>query len=281
MVNKIILKIRSFYLALWDCFCHQNVKPSKHEIDVVIPIIKKDLGILPLCLQGVKNSVTNKIKAIYIVSPDDIEIKTFCKDNGYIYVNENKVLGISVRDVNYFTTCNGKTENRSGWLFQQLIKLSGNVGTCENYLCIDADHILIKDHTFLDYKERPVFYMSEEFHLPYRKAIKKLTSITSIHPMSFVAHKMLFNKKILKNLQRDVEGKFGVSWYQAIINNIERDNGATFSEFETYGNFVKERILIPWGQHALRYSSIKEYEKLRQEYRSKYKSLTFPAWFNK
>ena len=44
--------------------------PSNEPIDVVIPIIAKDLKILPLCLEGVKNCVRHTIKQIYIVAPE-------------------------------------------------------------------------------------------------------------------------------------------------------------------------------------------------------------------
>ena len=46
--------------------------------DVVIPIIAKDLRILPLCLEGVRRCVAHPIKQIYIVAPSQPEIIEFC-----------------------------------------------------------------------------------------------------------------------------------------------------------------------------------------------------------
>lgn len=165
------------------------------EIDVVIPIIEKDLKILPLCFEGIKACVNNKIKDIYIVAPRiNEEIIVFCEKHQVKYVDESTVIGITPKDINLMVEgVNGTCINRSGWLFQQLLKLSGNIGTCENYLCIDSDHILVRPHTFVDKNNIPVFYMSAECHEPYYENIRKISSTKKMSYLSYVAHKMLFN----------------------------------------------------------------------------------------
>lgn len=67
------------------------------------------------------------------------------KEHHLIFVDENEVLPITKKDINYICK-DGR--DRSGWLFQQLLKLAGNIGTCENFITIDSDHILLKPHTF-------------------------------------------------------------------------------------------------------------------------------------
>ena len=108
--------------------------PSDEMVDIVIPVIPKDLKILPFCIEGIKHNVANKIKDIYIVGPEDKRIEEFVKIQNLSFVKEDDVLGFGVKDVKYITN---DGIDRSGWLFQQFLKLSGNIGTCENYITVD------------------------------------------------------------------------------------------------------------------------------------------------
>lgn len=268
--------IRRLLNALFSHIWLPNIVSSKEEIDVVIPIIRKDLEILPLCFEGIRACVNNSIRNIYIIAPDDEEIITFCKRQHAIFIPEKQVLGLSPKDINLkIQTSDGGIVDRSGWLFQQLIKLSGKVGTCDNYLCIDADHILIRPHTFINSFGKPVFYTSSECHTPYYQNIKKISSVHHFSLLSFVAHKMIFNKAQLLLLHTDLEQNNKCSWVEAIISGYDRTEGAGFSEFELYGNFIKTKILRPWKQLALSYQSLDTYDNLKKKYCKNYCSLTF------
>ena len=123
-------KIR-YRLFAWRPF--PQLKPASEPIDVVIPIIAKDLTILPLCLQGVRRCVAHPIQDVYIVAPAQDEIVRFCQENGLRFVDENTVFGFSPKELNLqIPNGDGTLWNRSGWLFQQLVKLSGKVGTCRH-----------------------------------------------------------------------------------------------------------------------------------------------------
>ena len=190
---------------------HPELTPSTEPIDVIIPIVAKDLQTLPLCLQGVRRQVQNTIKDIYIVAPQNAEITDFCARNGLIYVDEASVFGYSPRQLglkvlppNAAKDADAKPLDRSGWLFQQFVKLSGAIGTCRHYLCIDADHILIHPHVFLADSGETVLYMSYENHQPYYDIIRRMLPNLPLAPLSFVAHKMLFDKELLQELQEEL-----------------------------------------------------------------------------
>ena len=147
-----IRKIR-YRLFAWRWF--PELKPAQEPIDVVIPLVAKDLRIFPLCLEGIRNCVPHPIKDIYIVAPPQDEVIQFCKQNGLVFVDESSVFGFNPKEINLkIKWSDGTVRDRSGWFFQQLLKLSGKVGTCRYYLCVDADHVLIRPHVFLteDYK---------------------------------------------------------------------------------------------------------------------------------
>jgi hypothetical protein len=273
--------IRTVTGRLFELCKQRNILPSSEPIDVVIPLIKKDLSILPLCLQGVRNCVSHPIRGIYIVAPEIDEIKEFCKREKLIYTSEKTVLGIGPEDINLLvTTPNGQQRNRSGWLFQQILKLCGKVGTCQNYLCIDSDHILLQPHPFVNEQNSPVFYMSSEKHVPYYKTITALTGQRWFSCLSYVAHKMLFNKETLEMLHAKIEKHTGKNWIQAVVDSYDRNENSGFSEFELYGNFVKKKLFRPWTQIALGYDKLDSYDALCVRYGKRYKAITFPSYLS-
>lgn len=270
---------RGIILKLFELLWLPTISPSNRPIDIIILTVEKDLKILPLCLEGLKKNVNHPIKKIYIVAPKIPVIENFCIKYNLIFIDEYSIFHFNPQDLNIFITSNGKTINRSGWIFQQLVKLSGKIGTEENYLCIDADHILLKKHTFIDKKGIPVFYMSSENHIPYYRNIKKILPTINLSKLSFVAHKMIFNKTQIAKLHKELEKQNGTSWINAILNSLDIKETSSFSEFELYGNFIKKKHIRPWKQKQLSYKEISNYDNLKKKF-SKYKSITFPEWYS-
>lgn len=269
-------KIR-YRLFSWRHF--PPLQPSQQEIDVVIPIVSKDLHILPLCLEGVRQQVAHPIKDTYIVAPAQQDIIRFCEQNKLHFVEESSVLGFSPADLNIvIQNPDGTTRNRSGWLFQQLIKLSGKVGTCQHYLCIDADHVLIRPHVFLTTDNKTVFYMSYEEHTPYYDNIHKLMPGLELDTLSYVDHKMLFDKAQLQQLHQALTQPAGGTWIDTILHHYDRTSFAGFSEFELYGNFVQDKERRPWLQKRLPYNKMADYATLQRKWSGSRWSLTFPEY---
>jgi len=161
-------RVRYALFELYSNMYFSRITPSEEPIDVVILVIRKDLDVLPFCIEGIKQNVRNIIKDIYIVAPKDDQIIQFCKEYNLKYIDEKLVLNISPKDINLtINNKDGSTLDRSGWLFQQLIKLSAEIGSTDNYLTVDSDHIFIKPITFLSNKGIPVFYKSREHNIPY------------------------------------------------------------------------------------------------------------------
>lgn len=276
------LFIRKVVFRLFSKIPRPTLAPAATPIDVIIPIIQKDLIALPLCLEGLRNCVQNRIKTIYIIAPQDQEIIEFCRQNSLTYVDELSVLGYGPKQVNLINSVTGA--NRSGWIFQQLLKLAGNIGDCRYFLCIDADNVLIQPHVFVDDRQRSIFYMSPERHQPYYDNIPRLTKgkvkVKSI--FSYIAHKMIFDKEQLEVLKQQISESNQTTWDAAILSSLDLTQDAGFSEFELYGNFHPDQTKCTraWGNLNLSYEKILSYEELRKKYAMKYKALTFPAWLN-
>jgi hypothetical protein len=275
---KLLHKINYFFFSLFNT---TKVTPADEEIDVIIPVTGKDMRVLPLCLEGIKTCVRHPVKNIYIVAPPQDEIISFCKTNGLTYVNEASVFGFSPKELDLqITSDDGIKEDRSGWLFQQLIKLSGAIGTCRNYLCIDADHVLLQPHTFIDRRGTPVFYMNYDKHQPYYAILRKLTGAVKPAKLSYVAHKMIMNKEQVALLHNRIREHCRQDWLKAIVANYDRTQISGFSEFETYGHFVTEKIKLPWKQRSASYRKLADYRSLVKQFGKRYRSITFPEFYN-
>lgn len=286
-MHPLLQKIKRLYFLLqrggpylYKCiFENKKIVPMYDvEIDIIIPAIKKDLKILPLTLKGIKENVNHRINNIYILSPNDIDIINFCKINNLIFIDERSILGYGPEDINFITT-NGK--DRSGWVFQQLLKLAGKIGCKHYYLVIDADHILLKPHTFITIDKKFVFYQSYEWHYPYYKNIKILIGKNAINSLSYVAHKMIFDKELIQSLHKELEKRSNETWDKTIIRSLNPNETSPFSEYELFGTFVsnKNKICLPWREKTLKYEQLDNYYELKMKYKN-YRSITFPAHLN-
>lgn len=207
---------------------------SKTKIDILIPAIEKDLGTLPFVIDALRKHVKHPIGQIMIVAPKKKRIMDLCVRKGCKFINENTVLPITKKDIVY----RSRTWERSGWLFQQLLKLNGDtLSSSKFFLVIDADTVLIRPHTFRS-GNKTVFYCrywsQGEYFRTYRKLMGRQRSSSS----SFVTHYMLFEKSKLIQMKRAIEAKHHMSWHAAILRSIDRTKQFGFSEFETYGNFL-------------------------------------------
>jgi hypothetical protein len=250
----------------------------------VIPVIEKDLVVLPYVIDAARANIRHPIGSIYIVAPDAKTIKKTCTEKGCIFIDENTVLPITKRHIDY----KSKSWDRSGWLFQQLLKWSGDrICSEDHYLVIDADTVFIQPHKFYS-KRNIVFYCRKNKVKEYFITYRKLMGTEAAAPHSFVTHYMLFEKSKVHELKRLIEKRHRTDWYKAIIQSINKKKSTTFSEYETYGNYMYSRyprnIIMKDASNLNLYRS-ELYKlsspKLLKELAEKYKSISFHSWYNK
>ena len=247
-------------------------------VDVVIPAVAKDADTLPLCVEGIRTNTLNKIGGIYLVSPRGQGMEEMAQRLGLELVPEADVLGYGAKDINY-VRCG---YDRSGWLFQQLLKLSGSVGSMDYFVTVDADHVLIRPHTFVAEGGRSVFYVSKEYYYPYYLFFKRMFGSFPYQRLSYVAHKMVFEKARLSELKRLVERRSGLRWDRAIIDLLKSDEALSFSEFETYGHLFpgRKKTLLPWREKSLSKVVGKPaaYAELASAYGASHLAVTLPDY---
>lgn len=245
-------------------------------IDVLIPAIEKDLATLPYVIDAVRTHVKHPIGEILIIAPKKQRIIDFCRAKGCTFINENTVLPITKKDIHY----RSRTWERSGWLFQQLLKLNGDkLCTADYFLVIDADTVLITPHRFRE-KGKTIFYSRNWSQPQYFVTYKKLMGRKVSSSSSFVTHYMLFERSQLAQMKKEIEAKHNMPWYSAILHSMNRNKQFAFSEFETYGNYLysknRERMKIRKSRNKGLHMNAGQLstQKLNQ-LAKKYRSLSF------
>lgn len=258
----------------------EPTKPSSVPLDIIIPVIEKDLDVLPYVIAGIRKHIKHPLCNIYIVAPNQQKIIDEAIKLQAIFVNEKDVCPLDKEEINFVV--NGV--NRNGWVYQQLLKLNfDKIATQERFLVVDADTIFVKDTVF-EKDGKLYFDFSDEFHEPYYKALELLTGLKQRIPVSFVAHYMLFSKHNLQKLRNHIFCHTNKKPELAIISlkDVISDQ-SNFSEYETYANYC---ITYNPQQHRIRYWFNKSLNTvthglIEQETNGRYRTLSFHAYLSK
>lgn len=266
----LIKTLLSYYLGSPQTL-HNSVKPSDKELTVIIPVIEKDLAVLPFTLKGIQEHIHHPIHNILIVAPNVEPIKKSCEENKVQFLLESDILGYQWKEE--FAKLVGKS--RSGWWYQQMLKLycTNHVST-ERFLVVDADTVLLQPYVFEE-NGKSIFYISDEFYIPYREGYEFLMRHKSFFPFSFVAHMMCFEKTVVKELIKKIQGNTYENLVDALLEMLKQPKPYSFAEYETYGNYYLQQypnqvILRYWFNlpSARKYMSTAHQQRLASCYKS-------------
>jgi len=203
------------------------------KIDIVIPTVSKDIVCLGKLIKSLRN-VNQVINNVYIVAPSSRRIKEYCLANNLKFVDENSVLGFGKDYINY--SYNG--EDRSGWLFQQLLKLAADKFVeMDDYLAIDSDTVFVNKLSFIS-NSKYIFYANEEWHSPYFVSFENLFGSKAPTKFSLTSHMMIFNRNLLNGMKNDITSRTNLKWYDGYISSCSTRELSGISDYETYANWV-------------------------------------------
>jgi hypothetical protein len=204
-------------------------------IDIVIPTIGKDLPVFRLYIAHLRANLTHTIGNIYVVSSAHEEaLQAYCQEQGLVFIDETTVLGYGKDHISYQV----HGHNRSGWLFQQLLKLSGDTFvTSTKYIIIDSDTLIVRPLSFME-SGRGVFFESNEWNEPYFIAVESLFGFRAPHPLSLTSHMMIFDVARLQEMKAAIEARHQVRWDEAYITCCDKTNPSGISDYETYAQWM-------------------------------------------
>lgn len=232
------------------------IPAHSEKIDVLIPLIEKDLTVVPYVIDGIRNFVMHPIGDIYIAAPESASIKELCERKGYKFIFEDSILPLDKKDL-----------YGGGWMLQQLIKLScDTIGSNNHFLIADADTIMISPHPFM-LKDKIIFYCDDLYWdcKSIFEHFRRLTRLNPVAHVSLINHYMFFSRTYLAELKRWIESIHGKPWYQAIVDTVDHNSSVPFSEYETYGNFMlnkfRDRVILARAKNLdLRFKDFKDFD---------------------
>lgn len=273
----LILKIKKIIGK--DINFHKEVN-SNIPIDIVLCAIDKDYDVLIHVIDSIRKYIKHPIGKIFLICPPSNKIELIAKEKKCVFIDENSVLPITKKDINY--TVMG--QNRSGWLFQQLLKWSADkFVTNEYFLITEADTIYCRPQVFIDGNRVLLPVSNQLCHLPYFSVIKKLLGLEIKPLINLTSHHSLFENKKLKVLKQSIEKKLNVPWWQGIINSIDHTQGSSVSDYETYGQFVYAKFknqfkLEYWYNLSLGRYKLAEVDTVLKKYSKKFKNISFHSY---
>jgi glycosyltransferase involved in cell wall biosynthesis len=223
------------YLKEDNCF-GKDIIPSKIPIDILITATQKDIEVLNKCIEGVLTYLKHPISNIFVITPENVSISNLKEKYNIIHVIENTLPIIQKEDIDY--KVNGI--DRSGWLFQQLVKFSADyICKEEHILILDADTVLVSEQKY-ENNGKLILLISDEFHSTYLDVYTKLTGFYPGSLLSSVCHSQIINKIHLTSLKSHIAKKNNCKWDEAIVKFTDKLNISGFSEYETYGQWVMQ-----------------------------------------
>ncbi len=255
-------------------FSRKHIVPtSLLEIDIVIPVVEKDLETVVYTIESVRKLVNHKIGKIYLVAPNKQKIKNFADAYGCEFIEEDTVLPTV------------KVKKFGGWIVQQFIKLNADQFVQkDHYLVVDADTIFL----------RPVIFVRKDAYLinvhwdccQFRKRVtSKFLNNKKVYRYDFVSHHMLFSKKILKQMKAHIEKIHGDTWDNIFLKAFTEDksNVSGFSEYELYmtylTEFTKEKFrFVSNANITVHRNLLGNIDKIMQAYANDYKTISLHSF---
>jgi len=253
-----------------------TINPDEKPIDIVIPTVSKDYALVEEVLQSLRLNLRHQINKIYVVSRSTDSMKDFCTKNGCVFIDEIDMIGFGKDKIRYVVY----GMDRSGWIYQQLIKLSGEkIVEMEDYFVLDSDTILVRPHSFKQ-NGKYVFFQSSEWHRPYFKAFRWMFGYPVRSPFSYIAHMMIFNTNRLKELKAEIERKHNKSFYDVFLSTVDENEISCVADYETYAQWMRIRhpeevVSTPFYNTAFGRDKLLPLPELMEKYSAKYKSVSF------
>jgi len=169
----------------------------------------------------------------------------------------------------------------AGWYFQQLLKYAWSLQETGNrsFLIWDADTILLRPLSFSDAEGRVIMTQATEYHAPYFETFERLLGFPAHYEFSFISQHQMIDKSRLQEMLQSIEARFPSSpnWAWAILQALPAQGPNLFSEYETYGHWMKrfhpEELVyrnLPWFRDGTEVAGFppkpRELEKFSRDY---------------
>jgi hypothetical protein len=150
----------------------------------------------------------------------------------------------------------------TGWFFQQFLKYSYAFENtdADYYLIWDADTVPMQPMVFFDQQGCMLMVPADEWNASYFETYRHLLGEEPHREYSFIAQHLLVQKSVLRDMLANMAARAGrpvEEWPWIIADGLRGEGNNLFSEYETYGHYLKnhfpERMrlrTLPWLREA-------------------------------
>jgi hypothetical protein len=264
-----------------DLLNHQIPKHSITPVDVIINLGDKDLPIFPSCVESVRTMLGHPISDIYVITKPNSIKRTLCEDLGVNLIDERELFDIQLP----YSHAGIPEIQRDYWIYQQFLKLNcDQIGATKKKLIVDADTTLVSKSAFIDdFDKKTILPVGPYYKHEYYEAYARIFRNEPSNHLSSVCHIMLWDSEHLSAMKQEMESIHSLPWWLCIYSQIDLTKISSFSEFETYSQFVQKEFgeeykLAHWNVLDVPMKSFTSYEKVLYKYREKYQNIGFQHW---
>jgi hypothetical protein len=259
---------------------------SVFEFDKTICVCaRKDLATWRISSEYILRNISSKK---YCVIVPDGEVRVFMENTppSFHVLSENDYLGSFKEQL--LTKLPDENRSRFGWYLQQFIKLNAlnEIRSDETFLIWDADTIPVKK---LSFKNGALIghYIGTENHHAYFDFINLALGLSKKVDYSFIAQCLAVKGKWFVDFKKHIECHTKKNWADGVIENINFDEPAGFSEYETLGTYINykypdEIYVINGGWHREGKSLIRSVKNINNPFAKiilgRYDFVSFEGW---
>jgi hypothetical protein len=203
------------------------------KLDVVIPVALRDSLLVKFALEGLQRNLRNDIGRVVLVAPAAVAADLRGRHPGVEVLDEEDLF-----DAGFRRLVAERFGARAGWMMQQLLTLSTpELSSADAALQIDADTILIRPRRYRS-GSRTLLLAAPEFHPPYFDALGRLWKRRARLPLlSYIGHHMCFLREEVLEMRSEIERRWRMPWYEAVVSACDPDEPSGFSDYELYGQW--------------------------------------------
>jgi hypothetical protein len=136
----------------------------------------------------------------------------------------------------------GAPAGRAGWVMQQFLSMFHLLTRARHTTLVwDADTLMLRPHSLLRGTVATLSLASRR-NRPYFDLIRRLFPTLSLpEHTSTTSHHMIVVPELLREMFSEIERHSGYAWWQTILDRLDRQEPACLSDYEMYGQWLRER----------------------------------------
>lgn len=158
-------------------------------MDYLILVAKKDLEIAKITIKSI---LTQDNEARIIVVTNECVLDNFIGPRITALDEDKFIKNLTLKTVRDIMTNLANQSERTGWYFQQFIKMAYSLIAERDYVVWESDTVMLKKIKFFEAGKNVLYFIDVMEHLPYLATMKRvLPNIQIIYNHSFICEKCL------------------------------------------------------------------------------------------